>query len=208
MHAVIAAVDQIRLLRDREVRIDVGIQQEYSVISKQLQVRLGSSVSPEAVETFLEGCDNSLRELRMWVTPYELSGDYLFFIEYYGGLAIQSDDYSLQLFGEGPMVEEWYTSPMGDDSISDPSQDGVITIGFVSFREHTPYEQVYFLLDLAGVIQPNAVIGVPIAESTDYKPQVIVKHLEELPGYRKQLANSFTEFLELVAATKGALGYI
>lgn len=208
MDLVIAAINQIRSITEYDVRIDVGVQQERDIISEQLQLRLGLNESPEPVDSLIASCKHGVSELQEWVSPYTLPEDYLFFIEHYGGLVVHADTCSFQLFGEGPMVEEWYTSPMGDEAIAEPGQDGVLTIGFMSFVRDIPYTQVYFLLDLAGIIYPNAVLGVPYAASIDYKPEVIIKHLRKLPTYWNSVATSFTEFLELAATTRGSIGYL
>ena len=208
MNQITTAIEEIRSITNCDVRIDVGPYQEREAIAQQLYLRLGVRESPDSVDRLIESFKKGVLELQAWVVPYTLPEDYLFFIKQYGGLDVRTDSYSFELFGEGPMVEEWYTSPMGDDSISKPSQDGVLTIGFLSFHNHTPYDQVYFLLDLAGVIQPNAVLGIPVAASIDYKPKVIVKHLRELPTYWNLVAPSFTTFLEQVATTKGSLGCV
>ena len=212
MEQVIQTVEQIRLISAEDqkfsINLDRGLLQGREAIFEQLVLREDVEFASIQTDSILGMIERMITKFQSWAQPYQLPADYLFFLKYFGGLWLETETAIMVLDGTGPMLEDWYTSLMGDNAISVPNQDGVLTIGFLSFRNHTPYDQVYLLLDLAGVIQPNAVLGIPVAASIDYKPKVIVKHLRELPTYWSLIAPSFTAFLERVATTKGDLGYV
>ncbi len=77
----------------------------------------------------------------------------------------------------------------------------MLGIGGLFYQE----EGITFFLDLIGHIRQYCVIGVECAdeEEPDY-----LSILRNLPNCWTKVADSFTEWLEQIAATNGKLGYL
>jgi len=66
-----------------------------------------------------------------------------------------------------------------------------------------------YCLDLANVIQSNAIIGIKsdVTENfNDYSE--VINNLDKYQGIWKVVANSFTEWLELMAQNENAFGFL
>ena len=88
-----------------------------------------------------------------WVKPYTLPTDYLFFQCFYSGLNIVTTNYDFWLNGAGPLVNEAYFPLMGDTAWTEPSRDGLLTLGDMENFTVSEDDECYctFLLDLAQV---------------------------------------------------------
>lgn len=200
-------VERIRLLP--EAYVDCGLRQGRDMIQKQLNERAGEEEKVEFVDAFIEDIQNTIASLIQRAKPYDIPDDYISFLEYYGGLFLWNDKYTLSLFGTGPMVEEWYSSVVSDEALQEVGQYGFLTIGSLNFREQHKYKFQYvtFFLDLAGHVQKHCVIGIGPWGAETLTPLDILKDIHAYPGTWQKVANSFTEWLELAAETEGAFIY-
>jgi hypothetical protein len=74
--------------------------------------------------------------------PYSIPEDYIAFLENYGGLSIEGDDYRFSILGAGPMVEDWYASIESDQAILPIGNYGLLTLGALRFRSGHKYESL------------------------------------------------------------------
>ncbi|MBI1881258.1 MAG: hypothetical protein HYR94_24015 [Chloroflexi bacterium] len=198
-------VDRIKLLP--ESFVDVSYRQGRDKVLKQLNKRTGENESAW-VDVFIEDSQNTIQKLIQKVTPYIIPDDYIYFLEFYGGLAIESNDYYFSLLGIGPMVEEWYTGIESDDAFPEPEKYGFLSLGSLDFRKGKyKFQHVNFFLDLAGVVQKHCVIGVGPWGEDDPNSFKIIKDIHAYPHRWQRVANSFTEWLELAAETRGIFVY-
>jgi hypothetical protein len=199
-------VERIRLLP--EAFVDCGFRQGRDAFLRQLESRTGKDEA-HLVDVYIEGCRETIAELVQRVAPYDIPDDYIFFLEFYGGLAIIRDDYYFALLGDGPMVEEWYGSVVSDEALKEPGKYGFLSLGLLSFRKGKyQFQYIDFFLDLAGFVRKHCVIGVgPWGQGT-LTSWTILKDVHAHPDMWQKMANSFAEWLEQVAETRGSFGYI
>lgn len=202
------AVKRIQLLP--EASVDCSVRQGRDAVLKQLTARDGS-IAETIVDAFIE--EDIRGEIALLVqkaAPYDIPGEYIFFLEFYGGLAIDNDDpnYNFSVLGIGPMVEEWYGFIAGDEALQEPGKYGFLSLGSLNFGQgKLKSKHIGFFLDLAGGVQEHCVIGVgPWGEDT-LTPSTIIKDLHAYPDMWRKIAGSFTEWLEQAAETRGAFGY-
>jgi hypothetical protein len=206
--AVIKALKAIDLVPGAHV--DRSFGQGYQAVFDQLSFRLEREADEGFVKSFIKECQKDVNEIELWVKPYNLPPDYLFFLQYCGGLIIKKEEFNLILDGIGPMVEEWYSFIMGDEVYKDPPNDGLIYIGCLPIKTKNEatntYGMVTFFLDLGGIVKKNSVLGIGRGNKA-ISLEEIFANFSQYPDVAKILANSFTEFLELIAKTEGTLGY-
>jgi hypothetical protein len=206
MNAIEDIVERIRRLP--EAYVDRSFGQGRDAFLRQLEQRTGRD-EVASVDLYIEGSRNTITGLVQKIAPYHIPDDYIFFLEYYGGLFIKGDHYSLSVLGTGPMVEEWYSSVNSDDALHEVRQYGFLTLGSLGFGEHPNYrfQEVTFFLDVAGNVQKHCVIGVgPWGQETP-TPVDILKDIHAHPDQWRKATDSFTEWLEQAAETNGAFGY-
>ncbi len=227
MEQVINAVGKIRLLPG--ALVDYGFRQGYDAVYKQFISLLdnGTVWHPEIYEADWEGeakdyiaaAPEVISKLKRMASPYRLPDDYLFFLEFYGGLSIKTDikvsnvvtrTYYFEVMGIGPMTDEWYGNVIYDNGYAGTGHKFLfisilrITPGFTetatdSTQELNNSEVVLnsdwleFHLDVAGIVQEHS---------------IIVEQNEGDKHNWKKVADSFTELLERVATTGGVLNWI
>jgi hypothetical protein len=137
--------------------------------------------------------------------PYHLPDDYLFFLEFYGGLMIEVPSYNISIFGLGPMVHEWYDDLMGDDALY---ENGFLLISLLLLSEYRPNNYVHFFLDLAGIVRQYCVIGMSSNELVEKCLIPVLHNPHAYPDRWTKHADSFTEWLEQLSVTNGSFGYL
>jgi len=203
---VMSVVEQLR--RENGAHIDVSVGQGRDAVRKKLQERLGERVAEPVLDKALSEIQKALAELAQRLRPYELPQDYLFFLEYYGGLFLESGAHYFAVLGVGPMVEEWYAAIDSDSAIPELVKYDFLQVGTLSFRAETyQFQRVSFVLDLAGTIQKHAIIGIGPWGHGGITPLDVVRNPREFTGAWQLSAKSFTSWLSQAAATKGAFGY-
>lgn len=203
---IVKVVEKIRLLPGGF--IDVNFGQGRNAVLRQLNERTGENEEP-TVDAFIQSCRDAIATLIQRAQPYEIPQDYILFLELYGGLSIHSRDHYFSLLGIGPMVEDRYGAIVSDDALSDPGKHGFISLGSLNFRTGKyKYQYVTFYLDIGGIITRNCVIGVgPWGQGTITSVDVL-DDIHSHPEMWRQIADSFTGWLDKVAETGGAFGYI
>ncbi len=192
--------------------IDTGFRQGRNAVLKRYQEQFEQTEedSSRYAEEFLSMAPNAVIDFAKRLAPYDIPEDYIYFLEYYGGLAIDGDRHYFSLYGIGPMVESWYGyMNSGDHVYMEAEQQGWLSLGSLVFREGHKYsdQRVRFFLDLAGTVQRYSVIGIGPWDGATPRAINMLSDLYTYPGMWKKLANSFTEFLEQAAETRGAFAY-
>ncbi len=209
MDQIIDAVEHIRAARDEGygVGIDCSVRQGRDAMLAHLEFLEETSLMLR-VDSVLDTSQQLIASLRHFVQPHHLPDDYRFFLEYYGGLNIGTIGHRLQLYGVGPMTEEAYSGILSDEAIAQPDQDGVLAIGSFYNDSQPDFWEVLFFLDLAGTVQQHNIIGVRNDVSFNFDPLAVIHNISRYPDYWRKEASSFTNFLELIADTKGRLRYV
>ena len=139
-----------------------------------------------------------------------LPDDYQFFLEYCGGLNIDTDADRFAIHGGGVKVYHWYRYVYDDEDSR--CEGGLLYIGDFVVRDQTSpiYSRIVeFYLDLEGSIQMHCVIAVPpwgpTEAVTDFRDILRFPHAHA--DCWTKLADSFTEWLELAVETRGTFGY-
>jgi len=146
-----------------------------------------------------------------WLVPNRLPDDFRFFLEFYGGLAIDQADYFFNIYGFGLSSPYRYESILdGDDSLY---EHGWLAIGMLSLKDETQphYGQlVHFFTDLVGNMRQGCVIAVPTwgCHDLSHEPHALLSDVAAHKGCWTKVADSFTEWLELAAQTRGTFDYI
>ncbi len=194
MEKIVRAIEHIQLIPGAQV--DRSFRQGVEAVLSQLQP-WNTDVS--YAEELIAAMQDRLRALQSCVKPCQLPEDYIFFLEFYGGLIINGPSHRLMVDGIGPMTMTWYGRLVGEEMIYD---HGLLGIGHLSlFEKRQP--AIYFFLDLAGTVDRYAVIGI-------HYRTALVSILRSLPNYPRRwikVADSFTDWLEKLAATGGLFGY-
>jgi hypothetical protein len=202
MDRVIRAVDRIR--SQPGAHVDRNFRQGHDAVLAQIQSRLDKGDEP-FVDEFIADGQKDIAQLHTIVAPHHLPDDYVFFLEYCGGLLIETDDYNLLVDGIGPMVEEWYGFIMSDDLVY---ENGFLSISDLAFKRERVGRHVRCFLDLSGIIHLDSIIGVQYGPSVGYGLLSILRDPRAYPDRWTKLADSFTGWLDLVAATEGKLGFV
>jgi hypothetical protein len=211
MDDVTRAVERIESLP--EAYVDRNYLQSYDAVLAQLRMRTEGRIdSMSEAEEYIAHIREGLAKVQAWVAPWQLPEDYVFFLEYYGGLMISTESHYFAVQGIGPMVEEWYGFIKGDDSLyvkgdEMPYEGGVLRVGILSLRDERN-GCVDFLMDLGGAIRQYGIIGVPSWKVTGTNYLTILRNPRMYPTLWTKLADSFTEWLEQAADTGGTFGYI
>jgi hypothetical protein len=200
-------IERIQSMQDTYV--DCSIRQGRDAIHSQLNERAGKD-EEAFVDITIEGMKSTIAALVQRAMPYELPDDYVFFLEFSGGLAMYNDDSDgwFSILGVGPMVEDWYGSVDGDEAVQDPGKCGFLSLGSRGFgKGKYRFKRIVFLLDLTGTIHKHCVIGIgPCGEDT-LSLSTIINDIHSYPNMWRKIANSFTEWLEQAAETHGTFGY-
>lgn len=204
MKKIIDAIDRLQLTP--KAHIDRNFRQGREAVFSQLYQRtMGGEKDTSKADQFIRGAEQDIASLHTWVTPYHLPDDYVFFLEFYGGLEIEATGYYFSVHGIGPMVEDWYDFIMGDEGTY---ENGLLLIGRLSFRGERSGECVYFFLDLASIVHRFCIIGIHLGELQNFDVLTVIQHLDIYQSCWTKLANSFTGWLEQAAETHGTFGYI
>lgn len=189
--------------------VDWGFGQDRNVLRKQYEFRIGEEISDLYIEGKLESYQDFLSDLKTWTYPHKIPEDYLDFLDLYGGLLIEKTEYTLMVNGFGPMCYEWYLPLIPEESSTEPSRDGLLQIGrleFTDFRQDS--QSVLFFIDLAGQFQQNSILGIGSWREENLSITQIITNPPAYSSAWKILANSFTEWIELVKETQGTFGYV
>ena len=194
-------IEQIRLLPNSQV--DCGIEQGQN----QLFAHLSKHVTtPELLdlpfELYVMETNKSLARIENLISPYSLPVDYLSFLNRYGGITISSKDYYFATLGFGPMAEEWYPYLMGK---AGQYENGLLKIGTLRIRNFIENNFMYvsFFLDIGGRIQQHCVIQVSMWKLRNLNLQDVFRDLQSCSFCWSMVANSFAEWLQIAANTKG-----
>jgi hypothetical protein len=162
----------------------------------------------DLTDNFTARINEIFNELKRWIAPHELPGDYYSFLKNYGGLLIETEHIMLMLLGIGPRTEDLYGFLMGDEAYSIPKEDGFLTIGLLQTHRDDLSQLTWFtyLLDLAGHVHKGAVLETFDSNEENLGIRKIVNNRVQHQKCWKVVAKSFTEFLHLVAETEGSLG--
>ncbi|MCB0212973.1 MAG: hypothetical protein KDJ52_26760 [Anaerolineae bacterium] len=191
-----------------EAYVDCNFGQGRDTVLKQLEERSGEN-EEYSVDLDIESAKNSIQELIERFAPYEIPGDYISFLEVYGGLAIDSDNSYFSILGTGPMVEDWYGSIDGHNVFWELEKQGFLTLGSLNFRRNHQHKFQYlsFFLDLAAIVQKDCVIGVGPWGAKTLTPIDIIPEMNRYSDKWRIFANSFTEWLAQAAETDGGFGF-
>lgn len=206
MRQIVEAVRQIAGLPG--ANIDRGFGQGRDAVRQQLELLMEGNVSDLVLDGQFEDHQDHLKELQAWVLPYRIPDDYLYFIDLYGGMLIETMAFTLMVFGLGPMCYEWYMPLIPEETATEPSQDGLLHIGRLEFNNPgQDFPAVLFFIDLAGIFQRDSILGMDTRGTGDLSVAQVIAERSKYSSQWKILANSFAEWLELVVQTQGALGY-
>ena len=192
--------------------IDVGFRQGREAVLRQYKQQFEpyEEEPSQPIDDSLAFWQDAIKDLRKRAAPYDVPEDYIFFLEHYGGLAIDGAKLYFSIHGIGPMVETWYGyMNSGDHVLLESTQLGWLSLGDLVFRGSHKYsnQRVLFFLDLAGTIQKFSVIGIGPWDGVTPRASSVLNDIHAHSGLWKILATSFTEFLEQAAETRGEFRY-
>ena len=194
-------IEQIRSLPNAQV--DCGTEQGQNQFFTQLSKYV---TTPELLglpfELYVMETNKSLAQIENLISPYSLPADYLSFLNRYGGIAISNDDSYFASLGLGPMAEEWYPYLMGK---AGHYENGFLKIGALRIRNfiENKFMYVFFFLDIGGRIQQYCVIQVSMWKLGNLNLQDVFREPQSCSFCWSIIANSFTEWLQITADTKG-----
>jgi hypothetical protein len=194
-------IEQIRFLPNSQV--DCGIEQGQNQFFTQLSKHV---TTPELLELpfelYVMETNKSLARIENLISPYSLPVDYLSFLKRYGGITISSNDSYFASLGFGPMAEDWYPYLMGK---AGHYENGFLKIGTLRIRNFIENNFMYvsFFLDIGGGIQRHCVIQVSMWKLKNLNLQETFRDLQSCSFCWSIVANSFTEWLQIAANTKG-----
>jgi hypothetical protein len=199
-------IEQIRLLPNAQV--DCGTEQG----QKQFFAQLSKHVTTPEMLSVPFGCyvletDKCLAQIEKLIKPYSLPTDYLSFLKLYGGITIANEDSHFATLGFGPMSEDWYPNLFGNVGYY---ESGFLKIGSLRFRNPIEYGFMYvsFFLDLGNRIQSYRVIGVSMWKLGELNSHDVFREPQSCSFCWSMIADSFTEWLQIAATTKGKFGYL
>jgi len=172
---------------------------------------LARETPAQRADRVIAGITAYLSELDTWLAPHHLPEGYLFFVAHYGGLAIDDPSYYFDIFGYGPKATARYDIPMdGDQSLY---EHGWLAIGMLSLKDEDQRHYghfVHFFIDLAGDVYRGCVIAVPTwgCYENIRDGRVILRDVDAHKECWTRVAESFTDWLEVAAQTRGAFDYI
>lgn len=187
--------------------VDSNFGQGREAVLKQLE-KFGGQ--PETfVNRGIEEAKAAIAGLIERAIPYTIPDEYIFFLEYYGGLAIDTEDGYFSVYGIGPMVEEDYASIISDYVIYQSGEYGFLSLGILGFRnEKYKFQYVSFFLDISGTLQKDAVIGIGPWGKNTLSSYEILKSIHAHPESWRKTSNSFPEWLEYAGRTQGLFDYL
>ena len=194
-------IEQIRFLPNSQV--DCGTEQGQNRFFAQLSKHV---TTPELLELpfelYVMETNKSLARIENLISPYSLPADYLLFLNRYGGLTISSKDSYFATLGFGPMAEKWYPYLMGKAGYC---ENGLLKIGTLRIRNFIENNFMYasFFLDIGNRIQQDCVIQVSMWKLKNINLQDMFRNLQSCSFCWSTVANSFTEWLQIAANTKG-----
>jgi hypothetical protein len=189
-------------------QVDYGFGKDREAVRQQFEELYGEHFSDLSLDAQFVDHQETLNDFYAWILPYQLPNDYRAFVDYYGGFLIETAGHTLMVNGFGPMCYEWYEPLVPEESATDPSQDGLLGIGWLEYDDgRGRIAHILLCLDLAGRFQRASVVGI----RTDDVGAPSISQIGTDPArYRSEwkiLAKSFTEWLALVEQTQGQLGY-
>jgi len=199
-------IEQIRLFPNAQV--DCGTEQGQVRFLAQLNNHVSTPGMLELpFDWFVTEADKCLTQVEKLIRPYSLPTDYLSFLKLYGGITISNEDSFFASLGFGPMVEEWYPYLVGKVGYY---ENGFLKIGTLRFRNPIEYGFMYvsFFLDLGNRIQLYRVIGVSMWKLGKLNLQDVFREPQACAFCWSMIADSFTEWIQIAAATKGRFGYL
>jgi hypothetical protein len=205
---LVQAVKKLRSLPG--VNVDVGFRQGRDAVLRQLESRTERDESA-LVDVDIQNMKDTISSLMQRCMPLTLPADYIFFLSTYGGLAIEDEFYFFSIYGTGPMVEDWYSSVDSDEVLQSPGDIGFLKLGSLHFRRQhrQKNDAVEFYLDISGAIKMNAIVGVgPLGGMKRWERVRLLFSPVKYRSKRKILANSFTQWLDLCAETRGGFIYL
>ena len=198
-------IEQIRSLPN--ALVDCGTEQGEKHFFNQLIEHIST---PEMLrvpfDCYVLETDKCLGQIDKLIRPYSLPTDYLSFLKLYGGILIANEDSNFATLGFGPMSEEWYPNLFGKVGYY---ANGFLKIGALRFRNPTKYGFMYvsFFLDLGNRIQSCRVIGVSMWKLGQLNLKDVLQEPQSCSFCWSMIADSFTEWLQVAATTKGRFGY-
>jgi hypothetical protein len=199
-------IEQIRFLPNAQV--DCGIEQGQNQFFAQLSKHV---TTPELLELpfelYVMETNKSLARIEKIISPHSLPADYLSFLNRYGGITISSNDSYFASLGFGPMAEEWYPYLMGK---AGHYENGFLKIGTLRIRNFIENNFMYvsFFLDIGSRIQQHCVIQVSMWKLGNLNLQDVFRELQSCSFCWSIVANSFTEWLQVAAITKGRFEHL
>jgi hypothetical protein len=199
-------VEQIRLLSNAQV--DCGTEQG----EKHFFTHLSEHIStPEMLsvpfECYVLEADKCLVQIEKLIRPYSLPTDYLSFLKIYGGITVANEDSDFATLGFGPMSEVWYPNLLGHVGYY---ENGFLKIGALRIRNPIKYGFMYvtFFLDIGNRIQYDRVIGVSMWKLGQLNIRDVLREPQSCSFCWSVIADSFTEWLQIAATTRGRFGYL
>lgn len=207
MEQVVKAIARIEAIPT--ARVDHNYGQGEGAVARQLLKWNGEFPSESTVHQFIKGSRDDIQDLSEMVAPSRLPHEYVFFLEYCGGLEIHTSNYRLALLGVGPMVEEWYGSVKALNHSANLPLDS-IHIGDLSFwpggqQPSDTRSWVTFILDTGDVVEQQAVFGLGPGTSNISNPFALAH--DDTREWKK-VASCFAEFLVRIADTEGKLDFL
>ena len=208
-------IDLLNLLESQnDVFVDHNYLQGKETVFQLLTIREGSSNRVKVnADSFIDISKQTINEVIQKAHPNVIPKDYLFFLEYCGGVSINKEEYYFSTFGIGPMVDENYSSIISDSAYPGIiEQYGFLPIGDISIQQDPwKFESVSFFLDLASNVQRNCVIEIgpwlPGLIEPDVLPEELFSDLANHKDLWRVVSDSFVDWLEIMVATKGAFNF-
>jgi hypothetical protein len=200
------AIEQIRLLPN--VQVDCGTEQGQDHFFVQLSNHVSTPGMLELpFDWYVTEADKCLTQIEKLIKPYSLPADYLSFLKLYGGITISNEDSSFTSLGLGTMAEEWYPYLAGKVGYY---ENGFLKIGILRFRNPIEYGFMYvsFFLDIGNRIQRHRVIGVSMWKLGELSLHDVFREPQSCSFCWSVIADSFTEWLQISATSKGRFGYL
>ncbi len=202
MNQIKATIEQIKDLPNSEV--DRNFRQGNLAVLEQLDFKTDLDFISETID-YLQ---NIIATLKKNALPNEIPDEYIFFLEFYGGLYIEGDRYYFSTYGLGPMSEEWYPSIISPGALPEAVEYGFLAVGSLSFYDGKYKGQyVEFLLDLAGKVRKNCILAIGLLGNEPLQISTIFKNIQEYPDSWHIVADSFTLWLKYAAETNGVFDF-
>lgn len=197
-------IKQIKELPDSGV--DCNFKQGVQAVINQLDYQ----VDEEFVAKQVVRLEAVIANLKGNAQPQKIPEEYIFFLEYYGGLYINNGERTHFItYGLGPMTEEWYPSVKSPDVIPEAVKYGFLPVGEVYLYDREPSGQyVSFFLDLRGEIQKQCIIAVGPTNEKELSTATIIKNIHSYPSTWRKVADSFTLWLKFAVETNGAFDLV